>query len=221
MHGTSFKFINLKMQEILQKQHLNLIVCHIGNGASICAIKDGKSYNTSMGLTPLEGLVMGTRCGDVDASVPLYLMRQGLNIDEVEKELNNRGGLKGLTGSADSRDVQIKANQGDQHAIFAKELYNKRLADYIVRYANDLEGKIDAIVFTAGVGENDSEFRKDVMQRVHLLNLKVNDERNNSKFNNEGYKLISCDNSQCPIYCVQTDEELMIVKDVNYFLHQK
>jgi acetate kinase len=152
-HGNSYRYINQYMTSLLSKTP-NLIVCHLGNGASMCAIKDGKSFITSMGLTPLEGLIMGTRCGDIDPSIILYLIRQGLDVQAVDDIVNKQSGVKGLTGSVDMRDLQKQCEQNNPMAKFTIDLYASKVAEYIVRYANLLANKIDAIVFTAGVGEN-------------------------------------------------------------------
>jgi acetate kinase len=218
-HGNSYRFITIQMQKILNKNSVNLIVCHLGNGASISAIKDNKSYATSMGLTPLEGLIMGTRCGDIDPSIPVYLSRQGLKIDEIDSILNKKSGVQALCGSSDMRDVSSKYESNDSKAILAITMYANRVARYIVDYANQLENKIDALVFTAGVGENSMFTVKQIIDKVKLISLELDEQVINNKY--ESYKLISAKNSALPIYCVRTNEELMIAQDVNEFINKK
>lgn len=210
-HGTSYRYINQKMEEILGKKELNLVVCHLGNGASICAIKDGNSYNTSMGLTPLEGLVMGTRCGDIDGATALYLQRQGLSINEVENEFNKKGGLKGLCGYSDGRDVDAKIKEGNKLAIMAREIQIQRIADYIVKYINQLENKVDAIIFTAGIGENDRTLTVEVSNKIFTHKIDIEPNKVNEKYND--YILMTTKNSDIAVYKVRTNEELMMAID--------
>lgn len=214
-HGTSYKYINLKMQDILNNKKPNLIVCHLGNGASMCAIKAGKSFNTSMGLTPLEGLVMGTRSGDIDPSIIIYLSRLGYSIDKVSEILEKQSGLQGLCGCIDMRDLTAKANAGDEVCKFTLEYYTQRIADYIVKYANQLENKIDAIVFTGGVGENAFIVREAVINKIKLLNVSIDDKANKTSY---GDYIALNGKGSLPIYAVRTDEELMIAKDVKKFI---
>lgn len=210
-HGTSYRYIAKKMEEVLGKKNPNLIVCHIGNGASICAIKDGKSYDTTMGLSPLQGLIMGTRCGDIDASVCTYLLTQGLTGEQVNAELNKKAGMLGVAGSSDSRDVIAKAKQGDKNAILAREIQLQRIANYVIQYANEL-GKVDAIVFTAGCGENDPELLEGVCDRVKLMNLKYDANKNKEKYGD--YLEVTAKDSDVRLFRVRTNEELMIAGDV-------
>ena len=210
-HGTSYRYIAKKMEDILGKKNPNLIVCHIGNGASICAIKEGKSYDTTMGLSPLQGLIMGTRCGDIDASVCTYLLTQGLTGDQINAELNKKGGFLGVAGSSDSRDVIAKANAGDANAKLAREIQLQRIANYVIQYANEL-GKVDAIVFTAGCGENDPQLLEGVCDRVKLMNLKYDANKNKEKYGD--YLEVTASGSDTRIFRVRTNEELMIAGDV-------
>ena len=166
-HGTSHKFITEEMKKKLKKEKVNLIICHIGSGASISAIKDGKCFDTTMGITPLDGLMMGTRSGAIDASILEYVCKEsGMDISEVTTALNKESGLLGISGYSDSRDVEQAAGSGEEMAKLAIEMYNQRVAKYIADYYIELEGKVDAIVLTAGVGENGIEFRKDVIRRL-------------------------------------------------------
>jgi acetate kinase len=207
------------MQKILQKEHVNLIVCHLGNGASISAIKDSKSYATSMGLTPLEGLIMGTRSGDIDPSIPIYLARQNMPIDAIDSLLNKKSGVQALCGSSDMRDVQSKFNANDKNAILTMTMYANQVARYIVDYANQLHNQVDAIVFTAGIGENSMFVIQQIINKIHLIKLSLDEKSLQAKY--DEFKLISTNNSAYPVYCVRTDEELMIAQDVNKFIQNK
>lgn len=217
-HGISYQYIIKKLSEIINKpiNEINAIVCHLGNGASICAIKNGKSYNTSMGFTPLAGLMMGTRSGDIDPSIIEYMANElklndcPLLASEVINILNKQSGLLGISGSSDLRDIIAKKDQ-DSNAMFALELFTKRIADFIVQYQNDLENKIDAIVFTAGIGENSNLIRQMVIEKVKTLNLFLNQDKNAANY--DDYLLISSIKSQCNIFKIRTNEELMMCKD--------
>lgn len=214
MHGTSYRYIVQKMQQILKKKNVNLIVCHLGNGASICEVINSKSFNTTMGLTPLEGLMMGTRSGDVDPSIVTYLMRKGFTIDQVDNLLNKESGFKGVTGYNDCRDVIIASRKGSKQAILGLKMFVSRIAKYVVTYANEItnHGKIDAIVFTAGIGENSPTITKMVVDSLPILNLKLNEKKLPEKY--EDWKLISAKESKIKIYQVHTNEELMIEQDI-------
>ena len=215
-HGTSHKFITEQMKKQLNKENANLIICHIGSGASISAIKEGKCFDTTMGITPLDGLMMGTRSGAIDPSILEYVCKEsGMDISEVTNELNKKSGLLGISGFSDSRDVEQAAGTGDKMAKLAIEMYNQRVAKYIVDYYIELEGKVDAIVFTAGVGENGIAFRSDVINRLKPIGLKIDNKANEKiasyKELHEG--LISSKDSTVKIYVMPTNEELMIVRD--------
>ena len=223
-HGTSHKFITLQMKEKLKKDNINLIICHIGSGASISAIKDGKCFDTTMGITPLDGLMMGTRSGAIDASILEYVCKEsGMDISEVTNELNKKSGLLGISGFSDSRDVEQAAGSGDEMAKLAIEMYNQRVAKYIADYYIELEGKVDAIVFTAGVGENGCAFRSDIIRRLKPLGLEI-DEKENEKvasFKEIHEGVISSKDSSVKIYVVPTNEELMIVRDTYNLTNRK
>lgn len=215
-HGTSYRYITNKMQNVLGKDKVNLVVCHLGNGASICAIKDSKSFNTTMGVTPLEGLVMGTRCGDIDPSIALYLIRNGMTADQVDNLFNKESGLKGLVGTNDLREIVQEIANNNQDAIMAMETFSRRVAKYIVAYANELEGKIDGIIFTAGIGENNAKVLNLIFDKLHLFKLSINQNALSEQYSD--YKLISNNESAYAIYQVRTDEELMIEQDVKTLL---
>ncbi|MCR8613090.1 MAG: acetate kinase [Mycoplasma sp.] len=215
MHGTSHKYMAQVTEEIFSKKSVNVISCHLGNGASITAIKDSKSINTSMGLTPLAGIIMGTRSGDIDPAIVEYMVNEtGKTVGEITTALNKESGVLGISGiSSDFRDIEAEIAKGNKDAIFAMEIYAKRIAEFIVKYHNDLEGKTDAIVFTAGIGENSSMVRAKVIEAVKTMGLELNEEKNNTRTKDK-YIKISSENSKVDIYVIKTDEELMIVKDL-------
>ena len=215
-HGTSHKYITETMKNKLNKEDCNLIICHIGSGASISAVKNGKCYDTTMGLTPLDGLMMGTRSGAIDPSIVEYVCKEsGMGVEEVNNLLNKKSGLLGISGYSDSRDVENAAKEGNENAKLALEMYNNKIAKYIAEYYIELEGKVDAIVFTAGVGENGIEAREDIINKLLPLGIKLDKDANNSiasyKDKNEG--IISSSDSSVCVYVVPTNEELMIIRD--------
>jgi len=184
MHGTSYRFVTEKMKTVLKKKNINLIICHLGNGASICEVINSKSLNTTMGLSPLEGLMMGTRSGDIDPSIVTYLIRQGYSVDKVDNLLNKESGFKGMTGYNDCRDVEEKASKGNKNAILALNMFISRIVKYVATYANEIlaHGKIDGIVFTAGIGENSKFVIKKIVERLPILNLKLNEKKLNEQY---------------------------------------
>ena len=210
-HGTSHRYIALQVKKILGTSEFRLISCHIGNGGSITAIKDGKCVDTSMGFTPLAGIMMGSRSGDIDPSIIPYVMEQeGKNAGEIIDDLNRRSGLLGLSEcSSDMRDVIAKCEQNDEKALRAKNKYVRRIVDYIAQYYV-LLGGADVLVFTAGVGENNALIRKEVCARLECLGIKIDDERNTATGET---RKISSDDSLIDVYVIPTDEELMIAKD--------
>ncbi|AHI53260.1 acetate kinase [Spiroplasma culicicola] len=211
-HGISYEFITKKTAQILNKNidDVNLIICHLGNGASMCCVKNGKSYDTTMGLTPLAGLIMGTRSGDIDPSIIQYMTKElSTDASKITDMLNKESGIMGLSEiSSDMRDITDAIRDGNKQAQLALNLYGQRIAEYILKFANHLDGKIDALVFTAGVGENSVTAREYIVNKVKLLNLKFDDQANQAGY--EDYLLISAQDSQYPMYKIRTDEELMI-----------
>ena len=210
-HGTSHKYVAGYANKLLGRMDTKLITCHIGNGASISAVKDGKCINTSMGLTPNAGLIMGTRCGDIDASIIPYMMKQ-LNAtpDEMDTIINKKSGLLGISGvSSDSRDIEEGIYAGNERCILAQKMYVRRIIDYIAKYYVELEG-CDAIIFTAGVGENSIHTRKEVLNGLSVLGVKLDEEANDCRGK---VQKISTDDSSIPVYVIPTDEELMIARD--------
>lgn len=210
-HGTSHKYVSQRMNEILGRNDTKLITCHIGNGASISAVKDGKCVDTSMGLTPNAGLIMGSRCGDMDATVVTYAMEKtGMTPKEMDILLNKQSGLLGISGvSSDSRDIEEGIKNGNERCILAQEMYVKRIVEYIAKYYV-LLGGCDAIVFTAGVGENSISTRKEILNKLAVLGIKVDEEANNVRGEE---RKITTDDSAVPAYIIPTNEELMIAKD--------
>ncbi len=215
-HGTSHKYITGEMKKRLNKEDVNLIICHVGSGASISCIKDGKCYDTTMGLTPLDGLMMGTRSGAIDPSILKFVMQEsGKSIDEITDDLNIKSGFLGISGVADCRDVEKLASEDNDNAILALDMYADRIAKYIADYYIELEGKVDSIVFTAGVLENGSEMRKMVIDRLAPLGITLNEEMNDKiagfKEIHEG--IVSDPYSKINVMVLPTNEEIMIVKD--------
>ena len=212
-HGTSHKFITNKTAELLGKDvsELNIISCHLGNGSSITAVKDGKSYDTSMGLTPLEGLIMGTRSGDIDPTAVTYIM-QGSNISpkEMENILNKESGVLGVSGvSSDFRDLEAAAKEGNKRAQYALDMFITRAKRYIAGYMAEI-GSVDAIVFTGGIGENSIDMRKDIMDGFQQFGIEIDEEKNNVR---GGAHEVSTDDSKVKVMVVATNEELMIARD--------
>lgn len=209
-HGTSHRFIAKEVEENIGS-NLKVISCHLGSGASICAIKEGKSIDTSMGFSPLAGLMMGTRAGDIDESlIPYVVNKAGKTYDEVFDDLNKRSGFLGVSGvSSDSRDIEDGIKEGNERCILASKIFNQRVADYIAMYNNKLEGA-DVIVFTAGLGENSIDTRADIVKRVASLGVEIDLEKNNVRGK---FTKISTDSSKIPVYVIPTNEELMIALD--------
>ena len=219
-HGTSHKYISSHMEKILGTKESKLIVCHIGSGASISAIKNGKVVDTSMGFTPNAGLIMGTRTGDIDASIIPYMMENAeLSTSDINTIINKSSGLLGISGKSDMRDVREGAADGDKECRLALDMYVDRIVSYIARYYFELEG-CDAIVFTAGVGENNSPTRKEVLEKLKFLGVELDEEKNETiagfKEIHEGK--ITKDSSTIAAYVIPTDEEVMMARDVLDFI---
>ncbi|MDH2444612.1 acetate kinase [Amnibacterium sp. CER49] len=211
-HGTSHRFVSRAAAEFLRipLERSRIIVLHLGNGASACAVEGGRSIETSMGMTPLEGLVMGTRSGDLDPAALFHLHRQaGLGFEELETMLNRDSGLKGLTGSGDMRDVQAAAAEGDERAEAALAVYRHRIRRYIGAYLAHLGG-LDALVFTAGVGENNSLLRRRTLAGLEHLGLVVDPDRN--EVSSKEARRISPDGAPVAVLVVPTNEELEIAR---------
>ena len=219
-HGTSHKYITQLMSQKLGKEQVNLIICHVGSGASITAVKDSKSYDTTMGLTPLDGLMMGTRSGSIDPSIIKYMIDEsGMTYDEIDEALNKKSGLLGICGFNDNRDVEKAIADGNENARLALDMYVDRIDRYIAEYYIELGGKVDAIVFTAGVLENGAETRESIIEGLEPLGIKVNHEVNNAiaSFKEITSGVITTDDSTVPVYVEPTNEEVMIARDAYRF----
>lgn len=210
-HGTSHKYVSLELNKVLGRTNTKLIVCHLGNGASVTAIKDGKCVNTSMGLTPNAGLIMGTRCGDIDATIITYMIdKLGITGKEMDTILNKESGLLGISGLGnDHRDIEEGMLSGNTRCTLAHEMFVKRVIEYIAKYYVELGGT-DAIAFTAGIGENSARTRYDIMKGLEVLGVTINEEANNVR---GAFLKISGEDSKIAIYVVPTDEEVMIARD--------
>ncbi len=213
-HGTSHRFVTARVAEFLgeKAEDLKIITCHIGNGASISAVKDGKCFETSMGLTPLEGMMMGTRSGDIDASAVLAIMKEeGFTPDQMSDLLNKKSGVLGISGvSSDMREVREAADNGNERAQLALEMYSHRIKKYIGSYAA-IMGGVDVIVFTAGVGEHQWDIRYNSVNNLEFLGVKLDEEKNRKNFGEE--EIISTPDSRVKVVVVPTDEELLIASD--------
>ncbi len=215
-HGTSFLYTSKRAAVLLNKQpkDTNVIICHIGNGASICAVKNGQCYDTSMGITPLDGLVMGTRSGEIDPALPFYIMRKsGMSADEMDKALNKKSGLLGITEKyADRRDIEQAAKKGDKLSALAIEMESYRLKKYIGSYVAAL-GTVDAIVFTAGVGEHSPLIRGKALEGLEVMGIKIDQNKNNASNTSNAETCISADDSKVKVFVIPTDEELVMTED--------
>ena len=212
-HGTSYAYVSKRMAEILGKNvsELNCIICHLGGGASMCAIKNGKSIDTTMGFTPTEGLVMGTRSGDVDPGIITYLIKnKGMTIDQVSEMLNKQSGLVGLAGISDSRELCEASRTGNEAAVLARRVENYRIRKYIGAYIAAI-GKIDAVVFTGGIGENNVGEREMILAGLEHIGIDLDKEKNRQTGGVEGR--ISSAISRIPVWVVPTNEELEIAKE--------
>jgi len=223
-HGTSHKYVALRVARELRRPvtELQIISCHLGNGASICAINRGFSIDTSMGMTPLEGLVMGTRSGDVDPGMFTYLARElGLTVEEIECQLYASSGLKALAGSHDLREVEQKAAEGDAYAQLAINVYAYRVRKYIGAYAAAMGG-VDVIAFTGGIGEGSASMRRRVCDKFEFLGLHLDDDKNQAvKLKNFEAPQIHSFDSRIKVIVTQTCEQLMIAQEVKYLLSQR
>lgn len=210
-HGTSHKYVYQEICKHLNNDKLKVITCHIGNGGSITAIDAWKVIETSMGFTPLPGIMMGSRSGDIDPSILEYICtKKWITIGEATKELNKNSGLLGISGiSSDSRDIENAIKEWNERAKLTQDMYVQKIANYIAMYNNMLNWA-DVIVMTAGVGENSINTRKMICEKIASLGVKIDEERNNFRWE---FRMISADDSKIPVYVIPTDEELMIAKD--------
>lgn len=215
-HGTSHKYVAGRLSKILNKEDIKVIVCHLGNGGSITAINNGKCVDTSMGFTPNAGIIMGTRCGDIDVSIVPYMMQKtNLTYQELDNVINKQSGLLGISGvSSDSRDIESGIKEGNERCILAQKMFVRKVVDYIAKYYVLLNG-VDAIAFTAGIGENSTSTRKHIIDSLKVLGIKLDEEANNIRGEE---KLITTNDSSIPCYVIPTDEEVMMARDTYKFI---
>lgn len=213
-HGTSHRYVSQRVCEFLgvEPKGKKIITCHVGNGGSITAVKDGKSIDTSMGLTPTEGLMMGTRCGDVDPGALIFLMdKHNLSSKDMLNMVNKESGLAGVSGvSSDMREITAAAKHGNEKAILSLEMYEQRITKYVGAFAAEMGG-VDIIVFTGGVGEHQSSTRANVCNPLRFMGVEIDDAANDANNGDEG--IISTPNSAVKVVVIPTDEEYMIAKD--------
>lgn len=220
-HGSSHKYVSEKAAELLKKdiKDLKIISCHLGNGASICAIKDGKSFDTTMGFSPLDGLVMGTRSGSIDPTILIYLMKNNnLSIEEVDNLLNKKSGVLGISEvSSDFRDIENEAMKGNEKASLALDIFHYKIKTQIGSYIAALNG-VDVIIFTAGVGENGPETREAILKDMEFFGIVLDKEKNKVRGK---IQEISAENSKVKIFVIPTNEELVIARETKKIIAQK
>lgn len=218
-HGTSHKYVSERASDILGRKDVKVVVCHLGNGGSISAVLNGKCIDTSMGFTPNAGVVMGSRCGDIDASILPYMMKiTGMTPDEMDTAINKQSGLLGISGvSSDSRDVEIGAEEGNKRCVLAQKIYARRVIEYIAKYYC-LLGGIDMICFTAGIGENSCITRKNIIDGLSVYGIKLDEEANKARGKEV---MISTKDSTIPCYVIPTNEEVMIARDTYHLAMEK
>lgn len=220
-HGTSHRYISKRVAQLLKipEDQLNIISCHLGNGSSLCAVKNGKSYNTTMGLTALSGLPMGTRSGDIDPGILIYLGKQkGLSIEDLDRILNKESGVLGVSGvSSDFRDLEKAAEGGNERARLALKIFHTSVRRVIGAYAAEL-GKVDAITFTGGIGEHGAKDRAAICENLEIIGAKLDPAKNEAKGQKEWE--ISADDSKIKIWVIPTDEELMIARDTKKIIEK-
>ena len=216
-HGTSHRFIWRATNEFLDGDVHKLVSCHLGSGASLCAIEDGRCMDTTMGLTPLDGLIMGTRCGTVDPATVFYLSREGhYSIDEIDTMMNKQSGLAAISGvSSDCRDIEAGANDGDERCQMAIDMWSYRVASQFATMVQAMNG-VDTMVFTAGVGENSARMRKEVVNRLAWMGVQIDDDKNAVR--SDDPREISTPDSKLHVWVIPTNEEYMIALDVKELL---
>jgi len=219
-HGSSHRYVSRKAANILNVDYENLkiISCHLGNGASIAAIKNGKSLDTSMGLTPVEGLIMGTRVGDVDAGALSFIMtKEEIGVSQLNTLMNKQSGILGVSGvSSDMREVEKAVEEGNERAALSLKMYTYRIKKYVGAYAAAMGG-VDVIIFTGGVGENAIEIRAEILSNLNFMGIELDEEKNKVRAKDT---VISTSNSTCKIMLIPTDEELVIAQDTMAILNQ-
>lgn len=212
-HGTSHEFVANKVCDYLGDDTVKQITLHLGNGASACAELGRLPMDTSMGLTPLEGLVMGTRTGDIDPAVVFHLLRKGMSVEDIDTLFNKQSGMKGMCGDNDMRDVWKRRDEGDSDALLALQTYQQRLLKYIGAYTFELGG-LDVLTFTAGIGENDDRTRRRLCEKLEFIGVKIDRERNENRDRSKAIWRISSDDSKVLVLVVPTNEELAIARQV-------
>lgn len=212
-HGTSHEFVANKVCDYLGDDTVKQITLHLGNGASACAELGRLPMDTSMGLTPLEGLVMGTRTGDIDPAVVFHLLRKGMSVEDIDTLFNKQSGMKGMCGDNDMRDVWKRRDEGDSDALLALQTYQQRLLKYIGAYTFELGG-LDVLTFTAGIGENDVRTRRRLCEKLEFIGVKIDRERNDNRDRSKAIWRISSDDSKVLVLVVPTNEELAIARQV-------
>ena len=216
MHGTSHRYVAGEMIKLLggKAEGTKIVTCHLGNGSSISAVKDGKCIDTTMGFTPLAGTIMGTRCGDIDPALVTYIMeKKGYSIDEVNSYLNKKCGFLGVSGvSSDCRDLEAAIKEGNHRAKLAIDILIYQIKKYIGSYAAAMGG-LDAVVFTAGIGENTGNIRGGALEGLEFLGIEINKELNLATYGSSGVTKLSTDNSRVAVYMIPTNEELVIAQD--------
>ena len=212
-HGTSHRFVSKKCNELLgNPEHSKIVTCHLGNGSSISAVVDGKCFDTTMGVTPLEGIMMGTRCGSIDpAIVPIIMKKEGLSPDEMDTVMNKKSGMLGLCGTSDNRTIEARAKEGDERAKLIESMLCHQLTKYIGGFAAAMGG-LDAIVFTGGIGENNPQYRDRVCDKLAFMGVKINYDLN-AQYRKGLEGEISTPDSKVKVYVICTNEELMIARD--------
>ena len=209
-HGTSHRFVSKRCNEILGRTDTKIVTCHLGNGSSIAAVKDGKCLDTTMGVTPLEGIIMGTRCGSIDpAIVPLLMKNENLTPDEIDNIMNKKSGMLGIAGTSDNREIEQRALKGDPIAKLVESMLCHQLVKYIGGFAAAMGG-IDAVVFAGGIGENNPQYRTRVAEKLEFLGTKIDEEKNHIR----GEEVeISVPGSKLRMFVIPTNEELAIAED--------
>jgi len=221
-HGTSHRYVTARACEILQREYngQKIISCHLGNGASIAAVQDGHSVDTSMGFTPLEGLIMGTRCGDLDVGAVTYIMeKEAIGLKSANVLFNKHSGMLGLTGiSSDMREIEVAAEEGNERAKLALDIYNYKIKKYIGSYIAAMGG-VDILIFTGGIGENGDENRSEITKNMEFLGIRIDEHKNKGLRGRE--QVISTDDSKVTVIVIPTDEELMIALDTEKIVSER
>ena len=224
-HGISHKYITETMKKMSRREDINIISCHIGSGASICSVKNGKSFDTSMGVTPLEGLVMGTRSGSIDPAIVEFISElKKISVNETLKILNTESGLKGIAGENDIRDLTVMAKNGDKRATLAIQIFVNSITKCISSYFPGLNGKVNAIVLTAGVGENSKEIREMILNNLSIsydIQIDINENNQISSSDKKQSGVITTNKSKIPVFVIPTDEESIILEDTYNITNRK